>query len=206
MVAGYAGQKCTATKRIIVVGDSAAFTDALVAAIEKLPIGDPADAATVVGPVIAPDARDRVVAAAASAKAAGGRVITGGGALDRDGWFVASTVVDSLPADHQLECDEVFGPICAVSSVGSVDEAITRANSVRYGLVGGVYTRDLNAALAVSSQLATGLIKVNAPTTGVDFYLPFGGVKDSSYGSKEQGKAAVELYTSSHTVTIAPQP
>ena len=205
-IAGYAGQKCTATKRVIVVGDSAPFLDALVAAVQSLAVGDPGDAETVVGPVIDAAARDRVVAAADSARAAGARVISGGTALERDGWFVAPTLVDSVPIDHRLECDEVFGPICAVSSVASIGEAITRANSVRYGLVGGVYTRDLNAALAVSAQLATGLIKVNAPTTGVDFYAPFGGVKASSYGSKEQGKAAIELYTTSHTVSIAPQP
>jgi acyl-CoA reductase-like NAD-dependent aldehyde dehydrogenase len=202
--AGFAGQKCTATKRVIVVGDPAPFTEALIAAVEAMIVGDPADADVSVGPLIGAAARDRVLAATASARAAGGRVVTGGSTIEGAGWFVAPTVVDSLPADHLLECDEVFGPICAVSSVPSLAAAIERANSVRYGLVGGVYTTDLNAALAAAAQLDTGMVKINAPTTGVDFYLPFGGVKDSSYGSKEQGKAAVEIFTSSHTISIAP--
>ena len=202
-VAGYAGQKCTATKRVIVVGDPAAFTDALVDAIDKLPVGDPDDDATVVGPVIDATARDRVLDAAGSVAAAGGRTLIGGHALHDPGWYVTPTVVDSLPADHLLERDEVFGPICTVSTVRTLDEAITRANSVRQGLVAGLYTRDLDAVLRATQSLAAGMIKVNAPTAGVDFYLPFGGVKDSSYGGKEQGKAALETFTSTHTVTMA---
>jgi aldehyde dehydrogenase (NAD+) len=88
--------------------------------------------------------------------------------------------------------------------VSSLDDAITAANNVRQGLVAGVYTADLAAALRASHALAAGMVKVNAPTAGVDFYLPFGGIKDSGYGGKEQGKAAVDMFTSSHTVTIAP--
>jgi aldehyde dehydrogenase (NAD+) len=113
-------------------------------------------------------------------------------------------VADSLHADHLLERDEVFGPICAISSVPSLDEAIRAANRVRHGLVAGLYTNDLTAALRAAGELAVGMVKVNAPTAGVDFYLPFGGVKESGYGGKEQGKAAIEVFTSSHTVTIAP--
>jgi acyl-CoA reductase-like NAD-dependent aldehyde dehydrogenase len=75
---------------------------------------------------------------------------------------------------------------------------------VEHGLAAGVYTRDLSAALTVSDALEAGLVKVNAPTTGVDFYLPFGGEKASSLGLREQGKAAQEFYTSLHTVTLAP--
>jgi alpha-ketoglutaric semialdehyde dehydrogenase len=201
-VAGYAGQKCTATKRVIVVGDAARFTDALVAAVRALVIGDPAGQDVAVGPVIDEAARNRVLAAAASVDAAGGRVLTGGTATGDTGWFVAPTVADGLPENHVLESDEVFGPICSLSSVATLDQAISRANAVRHGLVAAVYTRDLTGALEAVQRLAAGMIKVNAPTTGVDFYLPFGGMKASSYGSKEQGKAAVEIFTSVHTVTV----
>ncbi|HEX8306347.1 MAG TPA: aldehyde dehydrogenase family protein, partial [Jatrophihabitans sp.] len=100
------------------------------------------------------------------------------------------------------ERDEVFGPICSISSVATLDQAISRANSVQHGLVAGLYTRDLTGALEAVNRLSAGMIKVNAPTTGVDFYLPFGGVKASGYGAKEQGKAAVDTFTSIHTVTI----
>ena len=201
---GFAGQKCTATKRVIVVGDTEPFTDALLAATEKLVTGDPDDAATVVGPVIESRARDRVVAAASAARQAGGRVLTGGTASGSTGWFVSPTVIDGLPDDHEVLREEVFGPICAVVPAESTEEAVRKANDVRYGLAAAVYTDDLDAALRVTESLAAGQIKVNAPTTGVDFYLPFGGERDSSYGGREQGKAAHEFYTSLHTMTIAP--
>jgi aldehyde dehydrogenase (NAD+) len=202
---GYAGQKCTATSRAIVVGDPAGFTDALVAAVEDLPLGDPADAATVVGPVITEAARGKVVAAAAGARARGGRVLSGGQAPARDGWFVAPTLVDRVGADDPLAQEEVFGPICAVLAAVDADQAVRIANQVRYGLVAAVFTGDLDRALTLAARLDAGLVRVNQPTSGVDFHAPFGGEKDSSYGPREQGKAARELYTSSRTITIAPQ-
>lgn len=202
--AGFAGQKCTATKRVIVVGDVAAFRDVLVTAVESLAVGDPADAGTAVGPVIDAAARDRVTGAARSAVSGGGRVLTGGRALDGDGFFVAPTLVEGVPADHVLACDEVFGPIALLQSAESIDAAVALANGVRYGLAAAVYTSHLGTALDISNRLEAGVIKVNAPTSGVDFYLPFGGEKDSSLGPREQGKAAREIYTSTHTVAVAP--
>ncbi|HEU0041965.1 MAG TPA: aldehyde dehydrogenase family protein [Jiangellaceae bacterium] len=201
---GYAGQKCTATKRVIAVGDPAPLRDALVEAVAALTVGDPADEGVVAGPVIDEAAGDRVVDAAASAIAAGGRVLTGGTRADGSGWFVAPTVVEGVPADHLLAREEVFGPISVLQSVGSIDEAVALANSVRHGLVSAVFTSDLDTALSAAQQLDTGMVKINAPTSGVDFYAPFGGEKASSYGQREQGKAARDFYTSSRTVTIAP--
>ncbi|MEO7260474.1 MAG: aldehyde dehydrogenase family protein [Jatrophihabitantaceae bacterium] len=201
-VAGYAGQKCTATKRVIVVGDATQFTDALVEAVRDLVVGDPAREDVAVGPVIDEAARDRVLSAAASVEAAGGRLLTGDMRVDDLGWFVAPTVADGLPENHLLECDEVFGPICSISSVANLDQAISRANAVQHGLVAGLYTRDIAGVLDAVNRLEAGMIKVNAPTTGVDFDLPFGGSKASSCGPKEQGKAAADIFTSVHTVTI----
>lgn len=196
---GYAGQKCTATKRVIAVGATAGdVREALVAAVQKLAVGDPADAGTAVGPVISESGRDAVLAAV------DGRVLTGGKALDRPGHYVAPTLVEGVPADHRLACDEVFGPICLLQHAADADAAVALANGVRYGLVSAVHTRDLDAALDVSARLDTGLVKVNAPTAGVDFYVPFGGEKDSSIGPREQGKAAHDFYTSTHTITLAP--
>ena len=203
---GFAGQKCTATKRVVVLGDPTAFRDALVAAVEALGVGDPADAATAVGPVIDERARDRVADSAEAAVAAGGRLLTGGRRLDRPGWFVGPALLEDVPLDHPLSCEEVFGPIVTLHPASTLDEAVRIANRVEQGLAAGVHTRDLSAALAVSDRLEAGLVKVNAPTTGVDFYLPFGGEKASSYGSREQGKAAQDFYTSVHTVTLAPSP
>jgi aldehyde dehydrogenase (NAD+) len=201
---GYAGQKCTATSRAIVVGDPAPFTEALVAAVEGLAVGDPADKDTVVGPVITSQARRKVVEAAQEAAAAGGRLLTGGGAGDGAGWFVAPTLVDGLAPDARLAQEEVFGPIAVILPVADEDEAVRVANGVRYGLVASVFTGDLDRALRLAARLDTGLIRVNAPTSGVDFLAPFGGEKDSSFGPREQGKAARELYTSTRTITVLP--
>jgi len=197
---GYAGQKCTATSRVVVVGDPAPFTDALVAAVESLAVGDPADAATVVGPVIREDAADAVVAAAA----AGGTVATGGRRLDRPGWFVAPTVVTGVDAHSDVAQREVFGPITAVLGVADADEAVRVTNGVEYGLVTALFTRDLDRALDLARRFDTGMVKVNAPTSGVDLHAPFGGEKRSSIGPREQGKAARDFYTSTRTVAISP--
>jgi len=202
---GYAGQKCTATSRAIVVGDPGPFTEALVAAVRGLAVGDPADEATVVGPVITEQAMGWVTDAAAEAAAAGGRLLTGGDGAGRDGWFVAPTLVEGLPPDARLAQEEVFGPIAVVLAVDDADQAVQVANGVRYGLVGSVFTRDLDRALHLAARLDTGMIRVNAPTSGVDYLAPFGGEKDSSYGPREQGKAARDFYTSTRTITILPE-
>jgi alpha-ketoglutaric semialdehyde dehydrogenase len=200
----YAGQKCTATSRVIVVGDPTNFTDALVAAVEKLPLGDPTEATTVVGPVIDDGARTAVLDAANGARAAGGRVVTGGTAAARRGSFVQPTLVEGIPPDAELAQNEVFGPIAVVLPAADVDQAVAIANGVSYGLAAAVFTTDLDRALAVSNRLEAGMVRVNAPTSGVDFYAPFGGVKGSSYGPREQGKAARDFYTWSQTVTVSP--
>ncbi|MCU1494444.1 MAG: aldehyde dehydrogenase [Acidimicrobiaceae bacterium] len=200
----YAGQKCTATSRVIVVGDPRPFTDALASAIESLGFGDPSDAATVVGPVIEQEARAAVLAAAEEARAAGARVVVGGSAPEGDGFFVRPTLLDGVEPGMRIAQEEVFGPIAAVLGVSDVDRAVDVANGVRYGLAAAVFTTDLDSALSISGRLEAGLVKVNAPTSGVDFYAPFGGTKESSYGPREQGKAAREFYTWSQTVTVSP--
>jgi alpha-ketoglutaric semialdehyde dehydrogenase len=201
---GFAGQKCTATKRVVVVGEGARIREALVAAVEAMRIGDPADDRTTIGPVISEASQRRVAEVARDAESVGARVLTGGTEADLDGWFVKPTVVEGVPDGHTLACEEVFGPICLVQSAADLGEGIRIANAVPHGLAAALYTTDLGAALEASRRLDAGLVKVNAPTSGVDYYLPFGGEKGSSVGPREQGKAAQDFYTSTHTVTIAP--
>jgi alpha-ketoglutaric semialdehyde dehydrogenase len=201
---GYSGQKCTATGRVIVVGDAAPLTDALVAAVEALPAGDPSDESTIVGPVINPPALDEVVGAASEVASDGGRLLTGGQKLDGPGLFVTPAIVSGQTPDARLAREEVFGPIATVLRAESVEQAVEISNAVPYGLVTSVFTQDLDAALTVVDGLETGMIRINQPTSGVDFHAPFGGEKQSSFGPREQGKAARELYTSSHTITIGP--
>jgi aldehyde dehydrogenase (NAD+) len=201
---GYAGQKCTATSRAVVVGDPRPFTEAYVEAVSNLQVGDPADAGTVVGPVITERARDRITSAIAQARDEGGTIATGGELPDRHGWFVTPTVVTGLTPDAMLARTEVFGPITAVLSARDVDDAVAITNGVDYGLVTAVFTRDLDRALDLLGRIDTGLLKVNGPTSGVDFHTPFGGEKASSIGPREQGKAAREFYTTSHTIQLSP--
>lgn len=204
---GYAGQKCTATSRVIVVGDEtrqAQARDAVVAAVERMPVGDPADDATAAGPVIVEDARESVVAAAEDARSEGARVLTGGRRGEGTGWYVEPTVVADVSTRGRLATEEVFGPICAIQPAGDTAEAVRLNNTVRYGLVASVYTGDLDGALSALNDLDTGLVRVNAPTSGVDFWAPFGGEKASSFGPREQGKSAQDFYTTIQTFTVAP--
>ncbi|MGH9245328.1 MAG: aldehyde dehydrogenase family protein [Acidimicrobiales bacterium] len=201
---GYAGQKCTATRRIITVSGGLAVNDALVESIRALPVGDPADESTIVGPVITEGARRRVLDAVAAASATGARLIVGGQPLARDGWYVAPTLLDRVAPDSELAQEEVFGPICAVLEASDEDEAVRIANGTRYGLVAAVFTNDLERAMDLAARLEVGMTRINAPTTGVDFFAPFGGWKSSGHGPREQGRAAREFYTKTNTLTVSP--
>ena len=201
---GYAGQKCTATSRVIVVGDPRPLTDALAVAVDELGFGDPADRSTLVGPVIEEQSRTAVLDAVAEARAAGGRVVVGGEAAEGEGFFVRPTLIDRLSPEARLANEEVFGPIAVILPAADVEEALRIANGVRYGLAAALFTNDLDAALDLSGRLEAGLVKVNASTAGVDFHAPFGGMKESSYGPPEQGKTAREFYTISQTVAVSP--
>jgi alpha-ketoglutaric semialdehyde dehydrogenase len=199
---GYAGQKCTATSRVIVQDAIYAdFRDRLVAAVEALRVIDPADANTLVGPVIDEGARSAALDAVAGS---GGRVLTGGKALDAPGFYLAPTLVELDGPAGPLASEEVFAPVAAMMRAGSAADAIAIANAVRFGLVAAVFTRDLGSALRLTSRLEAGMIRVNAPTSGVDFHAPFGGSKESSYGPREQGLAARAFYTESRTVLLVP--
>jgi alpha-ketoglutaric semialdehyde dehydrogenase len=100
--------------------------------------------------------------------------------------------------------EETFGPLLTFLRVADADEAVAAANATRYGLVGAVHGRDLGRAVKVASRLDCGLRRVNAPTPGVDYYAPFGGEGESSFGPREQGRGAREFFTSSKTMTIVP--
>ena len=112
--------------------------------------------------------------------------------------------MDGQAPDAALAREEVFGPIVTVLPAGSGEQAVAISNDVPYGLVTSIFTRDLDAVLDLVDRVDTGMIRVNQPTSGVDFHAPFGGEKQSSFGPREQGKAAREHYTATHTITIGP--
>ncbi len=202
---GYAGQKCTATSRIVCEAAVASdLRDAIVAAVERMQVPEPSQVACQVGPVISASAQQKAVDAVERARADGARVLAGGVALDGDGHYVAPTIVELDDAAAELAQEEVFAPVCALLVADSFDAAVAISNGVRHGLATSVFTRDLDRALEVADRIDTGLVRVNLPTSGVDLHAPFGGEKASGLGPREQGKAAREFYTSWRTISLAP--
>jgi aldehyde dehydrogenase (NAD+) len=201
----YAGQKCTATSRVIVSrAVEGPFLSRLTAQVNALPLGPVTDASSAVGPLITAAARDRVRVAL---RDAGGERLCGGDAPAdarfTGGFFLTPAIVRGVSPDEPLAQDELFGPVLATFAVGDVEEAVALANRTRYGLSATLFTRDLRAALGYIRGIHAGLVRVNGDTTGVDPHAPFGGVKASSSGSREQGSAAREFYTEIKTVQVA---
>jgi aldehyde dehydrogenase (NAD+) len=196
-----AGQKCTATRRILVqdeVYDE--FRDRLLARVTAGKVGDPADPEVEVGPVVHETAMDEILGAIERARGEGGMVLTGGERADDDGYLIAPTVLEGLGDDAELSCEEVFGPVTSLYRFETLDEAIERANAVRFGLSASIFTRDLHAVQRFTEEMGAGIIHVNSQTAGADVHVPFGGVKGSGWGPHEQGRAAIEFYTELVTV------
>jgi acyl-CoA reductase-like NAD-dependent aldehyde dehydrogenase len=197
------GQKCTATSRAIVVGDPARFTDPLLEAVSALRVGDPMQAGIDVGPLASAGQLETVLSYFDVARDEGHELAIGGTPLDVDGgYFVAPTVYTGVGADSRIAQEEVFGPVLGVISAGSIDEAVRIANDVDYGLSAAIFTRDVGRAFEFAREVEAGVIHVNSETAGSEPQVPFGGMKDSSSHSREQGKAAREFYTDVKTVYV----
>jgi aldehyde dehydrogenase (NAD+) len=196
-----AGQKCTATRRIYVqdaIYDE--FRDRLLARVGEGKVGDPADPETEVGPIVNRTQFEGVLEGIARGRDEGGKVLTGGERADPDAYLIAPTVFENVADDAFLSCEEVFGPVTSLYRYGSLDEAIERANAVRFGLSAAVFTTNLATATRCVNELQAGIIHVNSQTAGAEVHVPFGGVKESGYGPHEQGRAAIEFYTEEVTV------
>ena len=195
-----AGQKCTATRRIL-VQDAVYedFRERLLARIAAGKVGDPADPEVEVGPVVNEGAMEDVLAAIERASS-DGTLLAGGERADGDGYLIAPTLFEGLADDAELACEEVFGPVASLYRFTAFDEAITRANAVRFGLSAAIFTRDLHTVQRFSDEIGAGIIHVNSQTAGADVHVPFGGIKESGWGPHEQGRAAIEFYT--ETVTV----
>lgn len=197
---GYAGQKCTATSRIIVEQSVyEQMRDRLISAVEDLLVTDPGSDACVVGPLVDVSARDSALEALGRTT---GRVLLGGMALDHEGFYMAPTLVEVEDPTDLLAQEELFAPVAALLQAESEDHAVRLANGVKYGLVASLFTRNLAQAVRVLDRLEAGLVRVNAPTSGVDFHAPFGGIKASSMGPREQGLAARDFYTETRTLLV----
>lgn len=202
----YAGQKCTATSRVIVAREvQDQFYKALKTQIEKLPLGPVTDPASAVGPLISEASRDSIQKAL---KKVGAepiiRVDIPAGEEYAAGFFLSPVVYRDVAVDSPLARDELFGPVLASFVADDLDHAISLANATQYGLSAALFTTDIRAALKFIESIETGLVRINGDTTGVDPHAPFGGMKGSSSGSREQGPAAKEFYTEIKTVQINP--
>lgn len=196
-----AGQKCTATRRIYVQsGVYERFRDLLVRRIAASRIGDPEDPETEVGPVVNERQLAHVIAAIERGRAEGGTVLTGGKRVDRESLLVEPTLFEYVADEAFLSCEEVFGPVASLYCFDTLDEALRRANAVRFGLSAAVFTSSLATAVRFEAEAAAGLIHVNSQTAGADVHVPFGGIKTSGYGPHEQGRAAMEFFTESITI------
>jgi alpha-ketoglutaric semialdehyde dehydrogenase len=122
----------------------------------------------------------------------------------KEGWYVEPTVINDPDGQSTVSWKEVFAPVCALNAASDIDQLVALNNAVPYGLVTSVFTQDLNRVMELVQRLDTGMVRINGPTSGVDFYVPFGGEKASSAGPREQGKAAKELYTTVQTVSVWP--
>jgi acyl-CoA reductase-like NAD-dependent aldehyde dehydrogenase len=196
-----AGQKCTATRRIFVQEPLyEEFREGLLARIEVGKVGDPSDPDVEVGPLVHAAAMEDVLAAIDRARGEGGTVLAGGERAHEDAFVVSPTVVEGLADDAELSCEEVFGPVTSLYRFGTLDDALKRANAVRFGLSASIFTRDLHAVQRFTEEIGAGIIHVNSQTAGADVHVPFGGIKGSSWGPHEQGRAAIEFYTEMVTV------
>ena len=196
-----AGQKCTATRRILVQEDVYdVFREKLLARVAAGKVGDPADPETEVGPLVTETAFDEVMGAIERARSEGGTVAAGGARADDEGYLVAPTVFEDVAETALLSCEEVFGPVTALYRYATLDEAIARANGVQFGLSAAIFTRDLHAVQRFSEELQAGILHVNSQTAGADVHVPFGGLKGSGFGPHEQGRAALEFFTEAVTV------
>ena len=195
----FAGQSCISVQRIYVEHDAyEPFLERFLPRVEALRLGDPADEETDVGPVIDEGARTRILDWIDEARAGGARILTGG---DLEGDLIRPTVIADAKPELKVSCEEVFGPVCTVNAVASLDEGVELANSTRYGLQAGVFARGLRPALEAARRLEFGGVTINeAPTFRAD-QMPYGGVKAS--GNTREGPAyAVRELTEERLVVI----
>jgi acyl-CoA reductase-like NAD-dependent aldehyde dehydrogenase len=196
-----AGQKCTATRRIYAQdGIYDDFKGRLLARIDRGVVGDPADPQTEVGPLVNEKQFEEILSGVERGRKDGGTVLAGGERTDDEAYLVAPTLFADVSDDAFLSCEEVFGPVTSLYRTTGLDEALRRANSVRFGLSASIFTSSLASVRRFVQEIEAGLVHVNQQTAGADVHVPFGGIKGSGYGPHEQGRAAIEFYTEVITV------
>jgi acyl-CoA reductase-like NAD-dependent aldehyde dehydrogenase len=198
---GSTGQRCTATSRVIVERSIVPeFSERFVRAVTGIRVGHALDPETQMGPVVSAEQLEGNLKYVRMARDEGADVI-GGGVLETKtrGYFQKPAVFLGATNQMAISREEIFGPCVSVIPADGLDDAIALANDTPFGLSAGICTANLRAAREFVRRSRSGLVMVNLPTAGVDYHVPFGGTKGSSYGPREQGQAAIEFYTSVKT-------
>lgn len=201
------GQRCTASSRLIVeapIHDQ--FVDQLKQAMEKLTVGDPLNEGTQIGPVVDESQLNQNLKYVEIGQREGATLLIGGNRVECEtpGFYQAPALFVDTNNDMRINREEIFGPVATVIKVADLDEAMAVANDTEFGLSAGICTTSLKSAARFKRESQAGMVMVNLPTAGVDYHVPFGGTKNSSVGSREQGSYAREFYTTVKTAYVCP--
>jgi acyl-CoA reductase-like NAD-dependent aldehyde dehydrogenase len=200
------GQRCTASSRLIVTeGIHDRFVQAMIERMSKLKVDDALAEGTDIGPVIDEAQLLKDESYIALAKKEGCKLVFGGERLKRekDGYYFSPALFTETTNAMRFNCEEAFGPLAGIIRVKNYDEALAVANDTEFGLCSGICTTSLKHATHFKHNAQAGMVMVNLPTAGVDYHVPFGGRKGSSYGTREQGAYAREFYTVVKTCYVA---
>jgi acyl-CoA reductase-like NAD-dependent aldehyde dehydrogenase len=211
---GTTGQRCTATSRVIVQkAVQKAFTDGLVAAAEKLRIGDGLQPETEMGPLVNMGRIKAVHEYTEIGKQEGAQLLTGGSAITSgshdksgsysEGAFYKPTIFTNVSPSMRIAREEVFGPFISILPVDSYEEAVQVANSAEYGLSTAIFTENTRLTFRAMRDIESGLIYFNAPTTGAEIQMPFGGLKASGNGHRELGMSAVDEFSETKSIFVS---
>ena len=196
------GQRCTASSRLIVTDAIyPRFLDAMKARMATLKVGDAMQAGIDIGPVSSQSQLEQDLSYVQIGQDEGAVLVTGGERLTRDtaGFYMAPALLTDTTAGMRINREEVFGPVASIIRVKGYEEALFEANNTPFGLSAGIATTSLKHATHFKRHSQAGMVMVNLPTAGVDYHVPFGGRKSSSYGAREQGKYAQEFFTTVKT-------
>lgn len=196
------GQRCTASSRLVVTDRIYPhFIDAMQQRMARIKVGDACEAGIDIGPVVSQAQLEQDLAYVEIGKTEGATLLTGGQRLERttEGFFLAPALFVDSTASMRINREEIFGPVASVIRVKDYEEALAVANDTPFGLSAGIATTSLKYATHFKRHAQAGMVVVNLPTAGVDYHVPFGGRKGSSYGAREQGSYAQEFYTTVKT-------
>lgn len=204
---GTAGQRCTACSRVIVHESvKEELEKKLLARVKALKIGNGLDETVDVGPVINKGSLERIHGYVQKGIDEGAKLLCGGEILSEGdfsgGHYYAPTLFTDVSPEMAIACEEIFGPVTSIIPVKSLEEAIEVNNSVEFGLSSSIFTRDVNKVFTAMRDFDTGIVYVNAGTTGAEIHLPFGGTKGTGNGHRDSGVAALDVYTEWKSVYV----